>query len=146
MAEYEQQDLSGSTFRHVRLTGSAFDDIDLSEATFRTAWMADAKFRAVTFLRVRLTGVEFDDVEISGEIRKLIINGVDVGPFSQAEFDGVTRTVSKRDRPQPMVSGKAGPQSNNSGTPNCNVRVLFLSRSFTSLLMANGPNKLCSAE
>jgi hypothetical protein len=49
--------------------------------------MADAKYRAVTFLRVRMTGVEFDDVEISGEIRKLVINGVDVGPLIQAEFD-----------------------------------------------------------
>lgn len=87
MAEYHDQDLSGSTFRHVRLAGSTFDDVDLSEVTIRNAWMADAEFRAVMFPRVRMRGVEFADVEICGEIGKLVINGVDVGPLIGAELD-----------------------------------------------------------
>lgn len=87
MAEYHEQDLSGSTFRQVRLQGSTFDDIDFSEVTFRNAWMADATFRAVMFPRVRMSGVEFDDVNISGEIGKLVINGVDVGPLVEDELD-----------------------------------------------------------
>lgn len=54
---FEQRDLSGARFR----------DVDLTGAVFR--------------------GVELVDVSIDGEIRNLVVNGVDVVPFVEAELD-----------------------------------------------------------
>jgi uncharacterized damage-inducible protein DinB len=88
MAEFSEQDLSGSTFRHVRLKGSTIEDADLSEMTIRNVWMADADFRGVMFPDVRMRGVGFRDVEIDAEIEgRLVINGVDVAPLIEAELN-----------------------------------------------------------
>jgi DinB superfamily/Pentapeptide repeats (8 copies) len=88
MAEFSEQDLSGSTFRHVRLKGSTIEDADLSDVTIRNAWMAGADFRGVMFPDVRMRGVGFRNVEIDGEIEgRLVINGVDVAPLIEAELD-----------------------------------------------------------
>lgn len=47
----------------------------------------DVTFREVGFDRVRMRGVALIDVEISGEIDRLVINGVEVGPLVEAELD-----------------------------------------------------------
>jgi hypothetical protein len=86
-AEHRDEDMSRTGFHHVRLRGSTFDGVDLSEVTIRNAWMADAEFRSVMFPRVRMRGVEFADSRISGEIGNLVINGVEVAPLIQAELD-----------------------------------------------------------
>jgi hypothetical protein len=65
MTEFIKQDLSGSTFREVNL--------------------ADTDFRGVNFYRVRMRGVELCDVEISGELKNVVINGIDVAPLVAAE-------------------------------------------------------------
>ncbi|MEV7629107.1 DinB family protein [Actinoplanes sp. NPDC089786] len=67
MTEFSRQDLSGSTFRDVNLAG--------------------ADFRAVSFFQVRMRGVELCDVEISGELKNVVINGVDVAPLIAAELE-----------------------------------------------------------
>ncbi|MEZ5094244.1 DinB family protein [Nocardioides sp.] len=86
MAEFRDQDLSGSTFQHVRLKGSTIEDADLSEMTVRNAWMADADFRGVMFPDVRMRGVGFRDAEIDGEIEgRFVVNGVDLAPLIEAE-------------------------------------------------------------
>jgi DinB superfamily/Pentapeptide repeats (8 copies) len=88
MAEFRDQDLSGSTFHHVRLKGAVIDDADLSEVVLRDIWMKDAEFRGVMFPEVRMRGVVFRDVEIDGEVEgRLVINGVDVAPLIEAERD-----------------------------------------------------------
>lgn len=88
MADFRDEDLSGSTFHHVRLKGSTIEDADLSEMTIRNAWMADADFRGVMFPGVRMRGVSFRDVEIDGEIEgRLVVNGVDVAPLIDAELN-----------------------------------------------------------
>jgi len=88
MAEFRDQDLSGSTFAHVRLNGSTIEDADLSEMTIRNASMASADFRGVMFPDVRMRGVGFRDAEIDGEIEgRLVINGVDVAPLIEAELN-----------------------------------------------------------
>ncbi len=107
MAEFRNQDLSGSTFhdatlkgsafddvdasdskfQHVRLKGSSFDDIDASEIRVRNATFAGAQFRAVGFQGMTMRGVELMDVDIYGEIDNVTINGVEIGPLIQAELD-----------------------------------------------------------
>ena len=67
MVEFEDQDLSGSRFRHVDLSRSTFRNIDLSGA--------------------RLLDVDLVDVEITGWLKNLRINEVDVVPLIEAELD-----------------------------------------------------------
>ena len=67
MAEFTNQDLSGSEFRQCDLSRARFRNVDLSSASIRGAWLVDA--------------------EISGEVRNLRINGVDVAPLVEAELN-----------------------------------------------------------
>ena len=76
MAEFGKEDLSRSTF----------DWTDLSGSAFRAASMSDTTFRDVDFYRVRMRGVELLDVDISGEIKGLVINGVDVTGYVEQEL------------------------------------------------------------
>lgn len=62
-------------FREEDLTGPEFFVIE------------DFTFREVGFNRVRMRGVELADVEISGEIGRLVVNDVEVGPLVEAELD-----------------------------------------------------------
>jgi hypothetical protein len=87
MADFIGDDLAGSRFEHVNLSGSRFERVDLSGARFRSIDMVDTEFRNVEMNRVVLRGVELVDVDIYGEIVKLTVNGVDVGPLVQAELD-----------------------------------------------------------
>ena len=87
MEKFSDADLSGSQFEHVRLKDSRFDQVDLTGATFRSVGVLDAEFVGTAFHRVRMRGVELCDVEISGEILRLTVNGVDVGPLVEAELD-----------------------------------------------------------
>lgn len=77
MAEFAGDNLSGSRFLRVDLTDAEFRDADLSRS----------RFRGVAFHGVVMRGVELGDVRIDGEIKSLLINGVDVAPFIEAELD-----------------------------------------------------------
>jgi hypothetical protein len=77
MADFTQENLSGSRFTRV----------DLSDAEFRAADLSRARFRAVDLTGVVMRGVEFVDARIEGEIQNLLINGVDVAPLVTAELD-----------------------------------------------------------
>jgi hypothetical protein len=77
MGEFTGENLSGSRFLRVDLTDAEFRDADLSRA----------QFRGVAFHGVVMRGVELGDVRIDGEIKNLVINGVDVAPLVDAELD-----------------------------------------------------------
>jgi DinB superfamily/Pentapeptide repeats (8 copies) len=77
MADFHRAEMSGSRFQRVDLTGAQFRSVDLT----------GARFTAVGFHRVVMRGVELCDVDIHGEIVRLTINGVDVGPLVDAELD-----------------------------------------------------------
>jgi uncharacterized protein YjbI with pentapeptide repeats len=77
MADFTGEDLSGSRFVRVDLTGAEFRDADLSRA----------RFRGVAFHGVVMSGAELGNVRIDGEIKNLVINGVDVAPLVEAELD-----------------------------------------------------------
>lgn len=75
--DFTGDDLSNSHFERVDLTGSEFRAADLSHARFRGVDLSGAVMR----------GVELVDVRIDGEIENLVVNGVDVAPFVEAELD-----------------------------------------------------------
>jgi hypothetical protein len=77
MADFTGENLSGSRFVRVDLSESEFYDADLSRS----------RFRGVAFHGVAMSGVELGNVRIDGEIKNLLINGVDVVPLVEAELD-----------------------------------------------------------
>jgi hypothetical protein len=77
MADFIDQDLTGSRFEHVDLSGSRWRTVDLS----------DADIRGADLRRVRMRGVELEDVAISGELKGVRINGVDVTDMVRAEVE-----------------------------------------------------------
>lgn len=77
MTDFHDQDLRGARFTRVRLTEAAFRDVDLS----------DTQIRGSELHRVRMRGVELVDVEISGEVRNVVVNGVDIAPLVEAELN-----------------------------------------------------------
>lgn len=77
MADFHGADLRGSRFERVDLTGAQLRSVDLT----------GARFTAVGLHKVVMRGVELADVDIYGEIKNLVINGVDVAPLIEAELD-----------------------------------------------------------
>lgn len=47
----------------------------------------DQDLQGIRVQRVRLRGAELIDVDISGELRDVVVNGVDIGPLVEAELD-----------------------------------------------------------
>lgn len=64
---FEDLEMIGTTFRHVDLSGARFTNVDLSGAEFQS--------------------VDLIDVQITGDLRNVVINGVDVAPLVDAELD-----------------------------------------------------------
>lgn len=77
MAEFTGDDLSGSRFDRVDLSGTQFRAVDLSSA----------RLLGTDLTGVVMRGVELVDARIDGEIRNLLVNGVDVAPLVEAELD-----------------------------------------------------------
>ncbi len=89
MADFVEKDLSGTRFRPVDLTGAEFERLTMTGTRFRGAWMNG----------VVISGSWLVDVEVHGEIGKLTVNGVDVGPLVEAELD---RRDPERARMRPV--------------------------------------------
>jgi uncharacterized protein YjbI with pentapeptide repeats len=64
-------------FTRENLTGSRFEDVDLS----------NARFHLVDLTGVTIRGAALVDMDMSGEIKNLRVNGVDVVPLVEAELD-----------------------------------------------------------
>lgn len=75
--EFKDEDLSGSRFEGVRLSGTEFVD----------AYVNDMRFRNVDFSGTKIRGALLKDVELDGDIENLVVNGVDVAPLVEAELD-----------------------------------------------------------
>lgn len=87
MTEFREQDLNGARFERVSLRGATFKDVYLNDALIRDVDLTGAQFRLVRLQNVQMRGVELLDVDIHGEVRNLVINGVDVAPFIEAELN-----------------------------------------------------------
>ena len=77
MAEFIQQNLTGSRFEDVYLTGARFHDVDLK----------NARLDLVDLTGVTIRGAALVNVDISGQIDNLRINGVDIVPLVEAELN-----------------------------------------------------------
>ncbi len=77
MADFIDADLRGSRFERVDLSGAHLSAVDL----------ADAQFQGVNLSGVMMRGVELANVDIHGEIINVTVNGVDIGPFVEAELN-----------------------------------------------------------
>jgi uncharacterized damage-inducible protein DinB len=69
------------------LTGSVFERADLQRSRFTTVLLNDTTIENADLYRMTLRGVEIVDTTIDGEIKNLVINGVDVAPLVEAELD-----------------------------------------------------------
>ena len=69
------------------MRGTELTEVDLTGARFTKAYIADATFRSCELSGVVMRGTDVIDTEISGEVRNLVINGVDVAPLIEAELD-----------------------------------------------------------
>ncbi|SEG88581.1 Pentapeptide repeat-containing protein [Nonomuraea solani] len=87
MTDFRDQDLAGARFERANLQGATFDHVSLSDAHLRSVDFTGARIRGASFHRSRLRGVELVDVEISGELRNVVVNGVDIAPLVEAELD-----------------------------------------------------------
>jgi uncharacterized damage-inducible protein DinB len=77
MSDSELTDLRGRVFEHVDLTGARFESVSLHGARILHSGLHGVVMR----------GVELANTTIDGEIKNLVINGVDVAPLVEAELD-----------------------------------------------------------
>jgi hypothetical protein len=64
-----------------------FIDQDLTGSRFERVDFSDAQFKAVDFSGVVMRSVDLINIDIHGDVENLRINDVDVGPFIEAELD-----------------------------------------------------------
>ena len=69
------------------LRGRQFNHVDMAGTGFTSVLLKGASFRSCEFDGVVMRDVEMVDTTIEGEIRNLVINGVDVTPLVEAELD-----------------------------------------------------------
>lgn len=87
-----------TTFHEHDLTGAHFERVKLRDATFTRVDFSGTRIRGALFHGSRLHGVELVDVEISGELRGVVVNGVDIAPLIEAELN---RRMPERARMRP---------------------------------------------
>jgi hypothetical protein len=87
MTDFIEQDLSDSRFERVHLQRTSFREVSLAEARFTDVDLSGVRIHGAWLDKVRLTAVDIPDMEISGEVNRLVVNGVDVAPIVQAELD-----------------------------------------------------------
>lgn len=74
---FEDTELPGARFRQVRMPEASFRLVDLSRARMHNVLLPGA----------RLTGVVLEGAVIDGDIRGLVVNGVEVAPLVEAALD-----------------------------------------------------------
>jgi uncharacterized damage-inducible protein DinB len=67
--------------------GATWHGYDLQDITLDDCLMNGARLKNVDLSGARMRGSLMIDVEISGEVEKLVVNGVDVAPLVEAELD-----------------------------------------------------------
>lgn len=87
MTDFHDRDLTGARFHRTNLRRATFTDVHLNDAVLRDVDLSGADLRGVALRDVRMRGVELVGVDIHGEIRDVVINGVDVAPLIEAELN-----------------------------------------------------------
>ncbi|MEU7895947.1 DinB family protein [Nonomuraea sp. NPDC049152] len=98
MTKFRRQDLTGACLERVSLRGATFTQVFLNDARMHAVDFTGARVRGAVFNGSRLRGVELVDVEISGELKNVVVNGVDIAPLVDAELN---RRMPERARMRP---------------------------------------------
>ncbi|WP_327239343.1 DinB family protein [Streptomyces sp. NBC_01318] len=98
MTEFREQDLTGACFERVSLPAATFTQVSLNDARMHAVDFTGAQVRGAMFHESRMRGVELVDVEISGELKNVVVNGVDIAPLVDAELN---RRMPERARMRP---------------------------------------------
>lgn len=98
MTDFCDQDLTGASFERVTLRDTTFTDTFFNGAVMRDVDLSGSQIRGAFLNDVRMRGVELVNVEISGELRNVVVNGVDIGPLIDAELN---RRMPERTRMRP---------------------------------------------
>ncbi|WP_433161533.1 DinB family protein [Kribbella sp. CA-247076] len=69
------------------VSGKRLESVDLAGALVRDVDLRDARFEQVVLTGARMRGVELEHVTIDGAVEGLVVNGVEVWPFVEAELD-----------------------------------------------------------
>lgn len=77
---------------------TTYHGVDFGAATFDDCLMEGARFKNVDLRGVRIRGSLLMDVELSGEVERLLVNGVDVTAYVEGEL---TRRHPERTKMQP---------------------------------------------
>jgi len=101
MTQFCDQDLSGARFERVQLRDASFTRVALNGARMRAVDLSGADIRGAALIGTRLIGLELADVEITGELRNVVINGVDIAPLVEAELN---RRMPERAKMHPTDS------------------------------------------
>ncbi|MEJ7796398.1 MAG: pentapeptide repeat-containing protein, partial [Nocardioides sp.] len=76
-----------ATFHERDLAGANFDDVSLRNASFHRVAFDGSRFSNVDLVGVTMENAALIDVDITAEVRNLVINGIDVAPYVEAELD-----------------------------------------------------------
>ena len=87
MTEFVEQDLSGARFERMSLRNATFKQVYLNDATMQKVDFSGVEIRGALMTGLRMFGVELLDVEISGDLRNVIVNGVDIAPLVEQELN-----------------------------------------------------------
>ncbi len=87
MTEFREQELPGARFQTSNLRGASFTDVYLNDALFNDVILSGAEFRMVHLHDVRMRGVELHNVDIHGELENVVLNGVEVSAYVDAELN-----------------------------------------------------------
>jgi uncharacterized damage-inducible protein DinB len=69
------------------LTGTTLDRADLGDSRFTTVLLNRIRVQNAELTDAVIRGIEIIDTTIDGEVKNLVINGVDVAPLIEAELD-----------------------------------------------------------
>lgn len=87
MTEFVDQDLGGARFERVSLRNASFSQVHLNDARMSKVDLSGAEVRGALLSGVRMFGVDLYDVEISGDLRNVVVNGVDIAPLIDQELN-----------------------------------------------------------
>jgi len=86
--DFHERDLSGARFVRSRMPGAYFRELRMPGSLFHDVDLAGSTFRSVGLAGVRVVGSGLRDVSLDGEVEgSLLVNGVDVAPYVEAELD-----------------------------------------------------------
>lgn len=107
MTEFVEQDLGGARFERTSLRSASFKQVYLNDATMQQVDFSGVTIRGAHFNGVRVSGVELCDVEISGELKNVVVNGVDIAPLTEQELNRRQPDRAKM-RPDTVAGFKEG--------------------------------------